>query len=1181
MKNCISPNGKTLLCCLVLLGVFCPLVFGQGITTGAISGTVVDPQEAVVGGASVTVANQETGIQYSTNTDANGFFAFNRLPIGTYAVAVQASGFQKLDVAGVIVNSGRTTALGLLKLQIGSATAIVEVVAGAPLIESTSSQVTTTFEKRKVAELPISNNYDTLAFLIPGVTDVGDSQFSNTNGGGGISANGQRGRSNNFQIDGQANNDSSIGGPNFFVSNQDIIAEVQVISNNFSAEYGRNAGTVVNYLTKYGTNKFHGTAFEFYTGSFLDSLANQEKSSLLGFCKPGEDPAVTGCSPVKVPRFVENRFGGTLGGPILKDKAWFFGSYQQDRTRQGGTPAQSSPSITPTPTGLQQLQTAFPGNPGVAALTTIGPFAVAAGNPVVTGSTQVINVSDGTTVAPIEFGAVQRALPAVSTDEQWSIRGDVKVSSKDYVFGRYLFEDFVFANSTGRRAAGAVVDIPGRTQDVGGDWVRNWSNRFTNQFRGSYSRAKFGFEGGTFPDCLQTAILKCPSGISFSSGGQNMTFGMQSNLPQGRLVQNYQGQDNAIFIMGKNTFKFGAEYDVQNSPNTFLPNTNGTFTFVGNRGCAEFQNLGADLGRTACGFSNLLANTPTSLNLADGSPTTNFTETDVAWYLQDDIRVKDNLTLNLGIRYEWFQQGINKLHDQTVRRESDPATAFFDTSLPLELRTVRKVKQDLNNWGPNVGFAYTPHIFTKMFGRNKTVIRGGYRVNYDPSFFNIFLNVATAAPVVNLGTITGFGLPGGAPTGESLRAAGALALIPRGANPGFRSQTTVPEDFHNPYTQNWSFGVEREITPKLAAEVRYVGNHTVGQFQTVNGNPALRSSFGGSLFDEFPQFVPLGVRPCDISGQPGFREGNPDCNRRQLRTRTNGAWSIYHGVQSRLDFRNFHGFTGGVSYTFSRTLDNVSEIFSTFGGGNTVAGSQNPFDPNLLERGQSGFSFPHIVAVNWIYDLPFRGKQAGLLGKLLGGWQVNGIYRYRSGQVFSSAQGFGNAFCDLRFSTLTFFGADTCRPIISNSGAPLDTAGICTDSTLSDCGLQDFFTGAPISATDVHFIFNDNEAARFFKNPFAGSPRNIFRGQSFSNIDAGLFKNTRITETMTLQLRVEGFNVFNRQFRGTPDPFVDDCPLRGGDPASASGCSSPGSFMNNLFNDSGRRRFILSARFIF
>jgi len=372
----ISFSRKIALLGIGLLLVFAVnFAFGQGITTGSVNGTVEDQQHAVIAGATVTAVQAGTNVKYTGQSNSTGYFSITALPVGAYNVSIEAPKFSKLTVNNVQVNSGVTTSLGGRTLAVGTQE-VVTVEDTAPLIQTDAANISGTFETKKLADLPIGNGFDSVALYTPGVAEAGSSGFSNFNGAE-IAANGQRARSNNFQLDGQSNNDNSIGGPSIFFGNQDAIQEVQVLTN-YDAAYGRNMGSVVNYVTKSGTNAFHGTAFEIYNGNWADSFGNEEKSPLLGFCTGSQTPdntAATGspCTTPVHPRYVDNRFGGTLGGPIWRNKLWFFGSGNFERQRIGAAPFSSGGNLTPDTTGLGQLQAAFPGNSAVAALAAIGP----------------------------------------------------------------------------------------------------------------------------------------------------------------------------------------------------------------------------------------------------------------------------------------------------------------------------------------------------------------------------------------------------------------------------------------------------------------------------------------------------------------------------------------------------------------------------------------------------------------------------------------------------------------------------------------------------------------------------------------------------------------------------------------------------------------------------------------
>jgi outer membrane receptor protein involved in Fe transport len=1111
---------------------------GQGIVTGSISGTVADAQGAMVAGAKVTAKQLATNRVFTTDSSSTGIFSLSVLPPGHYDVIIEAKTFRTYQAVGLTVEVANDTSVGIVKLQPGLSSETVTVEGTEPLIEATTDQITNTFDSEKTASLPIGNNFDTLALFLPGVSPTGDAGFSNTNGEA-FSANGQRGRANNFQIDGQNNNDNSIGGPSIFFGNQDAIQEIQVITN-YSAEYGRNMGSVVNYITKQGTNQFHGTAYEFWQGNTFSSMTNEEKSPVFGFCSPGQDPS-TGCTKPVISQYVDNRFGGSIGGPVWKDKVWFFGSANFERQRSGGSP-NSSGGIVPTPNGIAQLAAAFPNSPVGPLETAIGPALITSqGNPKFSNIQNVLitdQMDPSTGLAfdcsaapaspgctPIEFGTVTRFVPSPFNDYETSGRVDVRLTSKDNLFGRYVFQQTVsdgvnFGNGVD---VGDWQTVPGRDQQIGLDWVHNFSSTLLNQARFSYSRARFFFEEGSVASCNDKNALGCPGDmimLNFNGHPWDATsFGVAAGFPQGRIINVYQLQDNVTISHGRHLFKMGGEYDKQRSPNVFLPGNNSEYLFPS--------------------FSDIVANNPLETVIVVGNPNLPFQEKDVAAYFQDDWRIKDNLTLNLGLRWEWNQQAINLLHDRTVAVQAS-SNPLWDNTFPASETTVPKVPEDLNNFSPIFGFAWTPRIAKRFFGENKTVVRGGFRLAYDPSFYNMFLNVATSSPTVNsVALVPGAPLPrSGNYQGNQilpfLQSTGAVSTL--GINPGIRNHTTVAPNFRNPYSEQWNFGIQRSITPRIVAEVRYVGNHAVGLFQSVNGNPPLANLIGAG----FGNLVPPGLSPCSDPTQPGGNsQGYSNCNFRRVVERGNFAWSKYNGLQSELRIGAWHGLSSTVSYTYSRTFDNASEVYSTISGGNTVSFAQDPFNTDRAERGVSGIDFPHVVGVTFVYDLPFYKNERGLVGHVLGGWQMNTTYRFAVGQPYTTIQ-FHNpgSLCD---PSSTMSGTyDACRPILSNSAAPLNSAGFCTDSAAPDCGISDFVTGLPTSMSAVHWIYNDPTAAAFYGTPYAGASRNILRGQPISTANLSLFKDTKVNERLTLQLQFTAFNILNTQFKGVPDPVLDD-----------------------------------------
>ncbi len=1147
--------------------------FAQGIITGKLDGTVADPTGAVIPNATVVAFEKTTNTKYTATARTDGSFSINDMAVGIYQVTITSSGFSTLTLENVEVSGNRTADLGIEKLTTGGTSAVVEVSAASNLLETTAAQVTTTFDAEQLSNLPVSGGFDELALLIPGVVNTHANNFSNTNGVG-ISVNGQRGRSNNFELDGQSNNDNSVAGPQVFFGNEEALSEVQIITNNFGAQYGRNMGSVVNYLTKSGTNSIHGSAIYKYSGDFTSSHATgSSKGPQFGFCSPGEDPASTGCTPAVIPRYVSNKFGGTIGFPIFKDKLFGFGSTYFTRFYEYGALASSGSGLFPTPAGLTELAAAFPNNPGVATLQALSPYAVAAGNPrqlptvasscpndptynstynAANGGTCLRTVTNGVTSAQIPFAEFGRQVPQVTTDQEDLGRIDYQITPKDRVYVRYFYQKNP-TSPDGSSANGGFINVRDAVHSVGADITHTFSPKWVNQTRYSFQQSVIAFDGGGFSACTITSFGACPSSIGLGAGVTGL--GVADNLPQGRVVKVGQVQDNATWSIGRQSITFGGEFDYENSPNVFLPNASGTFTF----------NSIDDLLAGGCAAG-------CSLNLTSGNPTVPFKEKDVAAYFQDDWKVTPALTLNLGMRWEFFGAAINLLHNESVAQQTGP-NPFWDPSLPLSDTTFPKVAQVYHYFEPRIGFAYNPAFDKKL------VVRGGYAINVDPGFYNINLNSATSAPVVNAGTIQCTVATACLPAGGAFYSTVApqdLKYIPTGGNPGQRNQTLVPSNFHQPYAQTYTLGIEHQIKNAAVFEARYTGNHTVGNFQSLDGDPYVAAASA-----DFPNYIaPSSICTAATSTLPnGGDIGHVNCGHTNVRLRANTSFSVYNSLQTNLTTRSYHGVTAIAAYTWSRAIDNSSEIFGTLGGGNTSAFAANPFDTNYGERAVSGDSFPNVASLAMTYDFPKIGSTRNLVGKLINGWRANTIWLYNSGQPYtnfdyvlsqSPAANYGDAthaadirsiesYSDIKESQ-AYYGYDFARPIVSNKKAPVGTVGIYTTTNIPGGGysapfLVDYATGAPISANQVHFITNNRYADIAAGNPYAGSGRNILRGNTYNNVDFSVQKNTKITERITFRFEADAYNVLNRSYYGTPDNYIGDDPY--------------GSFNKFLFNGAG------------
>jgi len=1192
-------------------------------TTGSLRGTVTDANGGVVSGASVTVKSQATGGSTTATTSSEGTFDAPFLQPGEYTVTVEAPNFKRAVSNGVTVKIGVVNPVAIT-LETGNVSETVTVTANTEEIVRDQSQVSTTIEARRIQELPsngAAGGIDTLALLAPGVI-ANRAGGTNTNGTG-LSVNGNRGRSNNFQIDGSDNNDLSVAGPALFVDFQDAVQEFQVITNNFSAQYGRNQGAIINIVTPHGTNTYHGTGFWFHQDNRnLNSLNNQEKAS--GQLLPNRSlynvAGVTFGGPLPIPHFGE-------GGPSVKsgkDKLFVWGGFQGVRNPSVSTG--SSTGLAVFGTDLSRLVATFPGNNVISTIGTYSPFAIpgAIPNTFVTGvgvptgfnfgalpagcSTRALPVGTavpaactgvvytafvnpatgqpfltggpydtlnfGTAAAPLLFQGAQyqRDQPTAYTENYYTLRFDLKPSNKDDLTLRYLKQISASQNALATPASGFNGAIPAGSKNMGVSWIRQLSNTMVNDFHASYNVINVEFGGGCTtgtPGCIPgpaeigvaLANITFPVALGVTKTGSALaTIGPATNLPQGRIGKVWQYADNLSWSKGRHSFLFGAEYKHLTELAPFLPNYNGAYSFNSQQ--------------------RIVNNAPVSVAITGGDPLLLFPENDQYYFIQDDFKIRSNLTLNLGMRYEYTGQPINTLNEQTVLRENS-AKGFYVPSLPLSIRTVPKAPIDKNNWAPRVGFAWSPKMWKGLLGEDATVIRGGFSIAYDAAFYNILLNIQNAAPfsaALNIapGSLPPVGSPAPLPfnpTGDVVRAsAAASGVLPLGQlNPLFLSQTKVATDFRSPYSEQWSLGVQHQFGRKHVAEVRYVGTHGVALFQNVNANFFIGPILNGvgtaasgvapvtrngvtRILPGFASLLPAGTteQVCtNLAATPFIDESA--CNRRQfptagVTTRANTSQSIYHSMQARYNGRLMNdALTIGASYTFSKTIDDASEIFA-FGGGDILSPSaQNPFCINRCERGRSGFDRPHAFAANFIYDAPMFKEQRGVVGHLLGGWQVNGTYIITSGGVFTPGQS-GNGTIGLGNAYLT--AGD--RPFLANPNADrrqvgitaLDLRWLSTSAPLPPVpagpaiqptdlilySLTQFnATGAlvPVTLNDVKYVFNGPGAAQLFHTPFGSEGRGIERGPMFNQLNMGLFKNIKVWERLSLQLRGEAFNVLN------------------------------------------------------
>ncbi|MGB8591655.1 MAG: TonB-dependent receptor [Candidatus Acidiferrales bacterium] len=1193
-------------------------------TSGSISGTAVDASGAVLPGVQIRVINQGTKTEVTATTDNAGAFRLNLLPAGVYALELTKEGFQTKSLSDISVAVSVDRGLGNIRLDVGSVSQKVVVnESSAALVETTQAQISATFDNKIVQTFVGSQEgqgLDSMFLMLPGVVNARDASFSNSNSGTNtdFQSNGNRARNNDQEIDGQNNNDNSVSGPAVFVSDPDFIQETQVITGNFGAEYGRNSGSVINQVTKSGTNNWHGTISGTENNSAFNTLSNTDKF-------------YDGLT--KLPRTNNEFTSSTVGGPIRKDHAFIFGGFN-DNIISSAT--DDTGEFTPTLNGVAELAGCFPGSSTVALLESAGPFAISGGNPSIVPGTLVTETIDhaGVPNAPagtggiaspcnVDLAQVQRTLGTSEHVYDWVTKFDLNVGQNRF-YARYLFQKSAFFNQdiiAGYAAAGYPFSIPALAQNVVLGWSRTLTSSMTNELRVGYGRTNVTFAGNT--------IGTVPSLGDQGNALTNMVLGNDGNITyqglgvpdggfSGRIVNTWQAQDNWAYVHGRNQWKAGVNFTYEKSPNNFLPGLDGLFSFNPYNASSPFP---ASVTPTGCttinpgdsvtALSALACNVPQFVGIASGTPTLDFSEKDLFVYGGDDIKIKDNLTINLGLTWTYFGQPANLFHDLTVARESNPATAFWNTSLPLADRTFPELSSLKDLFGPSVGFAWTPRVFEHLLGHDKTVIRGGYRLSVDPPFYNPYLLVADGPPQLFAQTVAGVSSSGtviGVPpsgTGAAVRSELSPFLTPGVLDPRSGTEVNLGKNFGPDRVHGWSLGVQHEFTQHLVVESRYVGNHGFDLFQAINGNPYVTA-----LQEAYPNLVPAGVTGCTaptVAPPPGSTVspalGRVNCSEGIDLQYANTAYSDYNAVQTEVRASNlFNQLTFTTNYSYSKTTDNASEIFFTLGAGNTTPYPQNPFDYTKGEHALSGLDVPQQWTLNLVEDIPFFKGQNGVVGRILGGWTISGNYVMASGQPytpiqFNLATFSGGLNVDSGFNQAVAGINDSDRPFVGSLSAPTTSIGVfagdacsltglaCTvaPNTLTDFTQVNTYTGAAsaftptmVSKNQVRLIVNGGEAESIFGTPFGNATRNSLRDARQNIANFGVFKSIKFNERSRLILHMSMINAFNHPNFSSILPILDAA----GGQGFEAGFGIPQQFPGTT-SSFGQRQIFFGAKIVF
>jgi hypothetical protein len=1053
------------------------IAFAQ--TTGTLSGTVQDEKGGAVPGATVTARHVVTNVSRTAQTDSEGRYRLTGMPVGRYEITVESPSFAKYVQTGVELLLNQDAVVDALMKPAG-VEAVINVTENASLLNTTTAEVSTRFDERRLTELPLATNRNVynVALSAAGVGQLNSGQSAFANGIN-FSANGGRVRSNNFMIDGQDNNDFGVAGAAIPLNNPDLIQEVRLVTNQFSAEYGRNSSAVFNAITKAGSNEYHGSGFWFHNDNKLNACSNTQKTG--GFCNPNAaDPSRHGA-----PFRIENQVGGTVGGPLHlprfgeggksyisgKDRTFFFFSIQRwfDRQLGVGTTLRGAP----TQAGKDIIASEFGNRPQVAALLR---FLPAAQTPI--GTTARFIGRDGTTKL-VPLGALTGSQPSLFNDWQTSIRIDHRINQNHNLYGRYIYQDSDRVGGTVSQITppGFSSSVPSRTQGVNISLASVLTPRLVNEWRGAFLR------NASASVALNPESQEIPSMevvelglIGFNASPTRTAIGLGVNLPQDSIRNTYQIQDTVSYSMGNHAIKFGADIRRNQLHQLFKPTT---------RGLLEYSSL-----------DFLIKDLATRFNINKDLPGTarvlHVDWHDFFFFAQDEWKVRPNFTLSLGLRYENPGQPIGDLvdYDQPVLAAAGNDPRFRVGPIP---------GRDNNNFQPRVGFNWNPRheggALGWLTGGDKLVLRGGYARTNDYVFTNILLNIWSSFPFVaaisSLPTIQAADINNGNALVSRIPSAFAALANPP-FNPNTVNRTIVDENFHTPYYDSFSLEVQREFTRDLVLRIGYVGTKGGSLFESVDANPTLVGCVVATAANNFCRAIP---------------------NQGPTRLRTNSGNSIYHSMQTSLEKRLSRGFSAGLHYTWSAFIDTQSEIFNVSSA--EVAVAQNSYD-RRADRGRSSFDRPHRITGNFVYELPWFQEQKGFAGHFLGGWQLNSFFSLQSGSPFSPLNGSDPANALASISSLV---GNAIRP---NVVTGLDISRMSVEELVAARA-----NGDP--------LFRQITAAQRVGN--AG--RNILRSDGINNIDLGILKNTRIGERQKLQIRADFFNATNSRDFGVPEGRIN------------------------------------------
>ncbi|WP_263383073.1 TonB-dependent receptor domain-containing protein [Granulicella arctica] len=1179
MKSTLHTTVLKLGLTCATLTIIAPLLFpAEAIAQadqGAITGFVKDPTGAVIPNADVTVVNTDTGLSLNVKSNSSGVFVFAPLKIGNYSVTATAPNFAPLTQTGLRVDI--QTRLGVnLTLQPGSVAQTIDVGTQAPLLQTQDGSVQQVISAQSIDNTPLNGrNFVYIAQLTAGIAPPG----GNTRGAGSgdFVANGQRATQNNFILDGVDNNTNLVdflNGQTYVVRPPpDALAEFAVQTSSFSSEFGHSAGAVVNASIKSGTNQIHGSLWEYLRNTAFDAKDWEAQS---------------------IPVYHENQFGATLGLPILKNRLFYFGDIEANRI------ARSNPGTYSVPTALmrkgdftellnstlngQSVQLYQPNSGGGASntLQCNGRNNVYCANQINAVAQNILNLyplpnaNGGKTTNNYVVNT-----PTHNNTVQWDQRIDWNATARDQAYARYSYSRVVTLNGL---PLGPILDGTGyggeRDLSFAQDFVFSETHFFTPSFTNEF---RFGFNAGKFSFLQPNANVNLSptlglGGVPFSPNEGGLPLGIVYGISQWGSVgtsnesQNvYQILDNASKTIGKHNLRVGASMQSIRFFNRYAPSSLGNYYFTG-----LYTSDPALSNKTGSGVADFLADQMNTSALSSAPNINNALWYDAA-YVQDDWKLTSHLTVNLGLRYDYYEPYKENSH---MQENFIPGSLGFGTGtgtliLPKQIQNTvslgtrlpsilakdgigvsyidneRLVSAQLTNFAPRIGIAYQLDP--------QTAVRAGYGIFYgglesqggtnlgDNFPFRGQLNVNPVS--CSLGNCPSNGIT--LESGEGAQfAAGFLNAV---SNPGFHAVERTPK---TPYTMNYNLSFQRQVTPSMAATISYVGNVSRHLSTYYDPNTVRGLYAPGTQTQAFQPFPDLGG----------------------IGTILFAGVSTYNSLQAKLEKRASHGLTFLSTYTWAHALDDTSSA----GGLSTAIGDRNmAIIPFIDEYTNSVYDVRNRFTFNGNYELPFGVGRAhlthhGVLDEIAGGWSGSATWVAQSGSPFTVGNNNNTA---AGGSARAILVGDPYAP----GGTPDPTSGLTPDQCptqtrtrlhyYNPCSFRNPLPGnliapvgtAPTAGQIAGPITDEATAIRFL-----GGRQNVLYGPGYYSVNASLFKNFTTFREQYLQFRADVFNVFNHPTLGNPSDTSLD--------SNAGQITGPKFFQNNTPDS---RFFQLALRYAF